>query len=77
MSFAVIGDRANDEVLDPAVCEGSRRNGGRVRAIRYDANENESIEIGELFTAADDYFAGGINVSQLFALIDLYFASPE
>ena len=44
--------------------------------IRFDANNNGSIEIGELFSAIDDYFAGRIDISQFFALIDLYFAGP-
>ena len=44
--------------------------------LRFDADGNGSIDIGELFTALEDYFAGGINVSQLFGLIDLYFEGP-
>ena len=43
---------------------------------RYDVNDNGTIEIGELSTAIEDYFAGRIDISQLFALIDLYFSSP-
>ena len=44
--------------------------------IRYDVNKNGSIEIGELFSAIDDYIASRIGISQLFALIDLYFSGP-
>ena len=44
--------------------------------IRFDANDNGSIEIGELFSAIDDYFAGAIGIGELFAIIDLYFSGP-
>ena len=44
--------------------------------IRYDVNNNGSIEVGEFFTAIDDYFAGVIGIGELFTLIDLYFAGP-
>ena len=41
--------------------------------IRFDANNNGSIEIGELFAALDDYVDGLIGIGELFAIIDLYF----
>ena len=44
--------------------------------IRFDANNNGSIEIGELFSAIDDYFAGAIGIGEFFAIIDLYFSGP-
>ena len=44
---------------------------------RYDANGDGAIDIGELFTAIDDYFAGVIGIGELFTLIDLYFAGPS
>ena len=43
---------------------------------RYDANGDGAIDIGELFTAIDDYFAGLIGIGELFTLIDLYFSGP-
>ena len=43
---------------------------------RYDANRDGAIDIGELFSAIDDYFAGVIGIGELFTLIDLYFAGP-
>ena len=43
---------------------------------RYDTNSDGRIEIGELFSAIDDYFADLIDISQLFTLIDLYFSRP-
>ena len=43
---------------------------------RYDANGDGAIDIGELFTAIDDYFTGGIGIGELFTLIDLYFSGP-
>ena len=42
----------------------------------YDANGDGVIDIGELFTAIDDYFAGVISIGELFTLIDLYFSGP-
>ena len=42
----------------------------------YDANGDGSIDIGELFSAIDDYFAGLIGIGELFAIIDLYFLDP-
>ena len=39
----------------------------------YDANGDGAIDIGELFSAIDDYFAGLIGIGELFAIIDLYF----
>ena len=42
----------------------------------YDANGDGAIDIGELFTAIDDYFAGLISIGELFTLIDLYFSGP-
>ena len=44
--------------------------------IRFDANNNGSIEAGELFSAIDDYFAGVIGIGELFTIIDLYFSGP-
>ena len=44
--------------------------------IRFDANKNGAIEIGELFAALDDYFDGLIGIGELFAIIDLYFGGP-
>ena len=43
---------------------------------RYDANGDGAIDIGELFTAIDDYFDGRIGISELFTIIDLYFSGP-
>ena len=43
---------------------------------RYDVNGDGAIDIGELFTAIDDYFAGLIGIGELFTLIDLYFSGP-
>ena len=43
---------------------------------RYDANDDGAIDIGELFTAIDDYFAGVIGIGELFTIIDLYFSGP-
>ena len=43
---------------------------------RYDAHGDGAIDIGELFTAIDDYFAGVIGIGELFTLIDLYFSGP-
>ena len=40
----------------------------------YDANGDGAIDIGELFTAIDDYFAGVIGIGELFTIIDLYFS---
>ena len=40
----------------------------------YDANGNGVIDIGELFSAIDDYFDGRIDISELFTIIDLYFS---
>ena len=42
----------------------------------YDANGDGAIEIGELFSAIDDYFDGRIDISELFTIIDLYFSGP-
>ena len=42
----------------------------------YDANGDGAIDIGELFTAIDDYFEGLIDISELFTIIDLYFSGP-
>ena len=42
----------------------------------YDANGDGAIDIGELFSAIDDYFAGLIGIGELFAIIDLYFLDP-
>ena len=42
----------------------------------YDANGDGAIDIGELFTAIDDYFAGEIGIGELFTIIDLYFSGP-
>ena len=43
---------------------------------RYDANGDGAIDIGELFSAIDDYFDGAIGIGELFAIIDLYFSGP-
>ncbi len=43
---------------------------------RYDANGDGAIDISELFSAIDDYFAGRADISQLFGVIDLYFSGP-
>ena len=43
---------------------------------RYDANGDGAIDIGELFSAIDDYFAGLIDIGALFTIIDLYFSGP-
>ena len=40
----------------------------------YDANGDGAIDIGELFSAIDDYFDGRIDISELFTIIDLYFS---
>ena len=40
----------------------------------YDANGDGAIDIGELFSAIDDYFDGRIGISELFTIIDLYFS---
>ena len=42
----------------------------------YDANRDGAIDIGELFSAIDDYFDGRIDISELFTIIDLYFSGP-
>ena len=42
----------------------------------YDANGDGAIDIGELFTAIDDYFAGVIGIGELFTIIDVYFSDP-
>ena len=42
----------------------------------YDANGDGAIDIGELFSAIDDYFDGRIDISELFTIIDLYFSGP-
>ena len=39
----------------------------------YDTNNEEGIQIDELFDAIDDYFAEGISISDLFDVIDAYF----
>ena len=44
---------------------------------RYDANGDGAIDIGELFSAIDDYFADVIGIGELFTLIDLYFSGPS
>ena len=44
--------------------------------LRFDENNSGKLEIGELFTAIDDYFDGGITLDQFFGVIDLYFADP-
>ena len=41
--------------------------------VQYDANEDGAIDIGELFTAIDDYFDGLLSIEELFVMIDLYF----
>ena len=43
---------------------------------RYDVNGDGAIDIDELFTAIDDYFAGLIGIDEIFTLIDLYFSGP-
>ena len=43
---------------------------------QYDANGDGAINIGELFSAIDDYFDGRIGISELFTIIDLYFSGP-
>ena len=43
---------------------------------QYDANGDGVIDIGELFSAIDDYFDGRIDISELFTIIDLYFSGP-
>ena len=43
---------------------------------QYDANGDRAIDIGELFSAIDDYFDGRIGISELFTIIDLYFSGP-
>ena len=40
----------------------------------YDSNGNGTIELSELIAAIDDYFAGGISLTVLFDIIDLYFS---
>ena len=42
----------------------------------YDVNGDGAIDIGELFSAIDDYFDGRIDISDLFTIIDLYFSGP-
>ena len=44
---------------------------------KYDTNRDGAIDIGELFSAIDDYFAGEIGIGELFTLIDLYFSGPS
>ena len=48
--------------------------------IRYDANNNDKIDIVEVFAAIDDYFnnlfdpaSGGLTKEQVYKIIDLYF----
>ena len=43
---------------------------------KYDTNRDGAIDIGELFSAIDDYFAGVIGIGELFTIIDLYFSGP-
>ena len=39
----------------------------------YDANDDEEIDIDELFVAIDHYFEGQIDIDELFEVIDAYF----
>ena len=48
--------------------------------IRYDANNNDKIDIAEVYAAIDDYFnnlfeptSGGLTKEQVYKIIDLYF----
>ena len=41
---------------------------------RYNTNGMPGIQIGELFTAIDDYFAGNLTIDELLEIIDAYFA---
>ena len=48
--------------------------------IRYDANNNDKIDIAEVYAAIDDYFnnlfnpaPGGLTKEQVYKIIDLYF----
>ena len=40
---------------------------------QYDTNRDSAIDIGELFTAIDDYFDELLSMKELFVVIDLYF----
>ena len=42
--------------------------------ITYDDDGDGAIDISELFSAIDDYFADRIDISQLFGVIDRYFS---
>ena len=44
--------------------------------IRYDADNNGTIDINELIQAIEDYNADRIDINHLIALIDLYLAAP-
>ena len=40
---------------------------------QYDTNVDSAIDLGELFTAIDDYFDQLLSIEELFVVIDLYF----
>ena len=42
----------------------------------YDTNGDGAIDIGELFTAIDDCFAGEIGIGELSTVIGLYLSGP-
>ena len=72
-NFVNFGGESVDIGGDAAVTVSS----GNPLVARYDANGDRAIDIGELFSAIDDYFAGVIGIGDLFTLIDLYFAGPS
>ena len=41
--------------------------------VQYDTNGDSAIDIGELFTAIDDYFDELLSIRELFVVLDLYF----
>ena len=41
--------------------------------LQYDTNGDSAIDLGELFTAIDDYFDQLLSIKELFVLVDLYF----
>ena len=41
---------------------------------QYDTNVDSAIDLGELFTAIDDYFDQLLSIEELFVVIDLYFS---
>ena len=50
---------------------------GETLLDRYDANENNEIDLDEVFTAIDDYFDYNdrLTLDEVFEIVDLYFES--